>query len=69
MTKKETRHTITFSNGEKITATDAMFNDMAIAFSECASKQLSFRCEFLAEENSKMAQEIYDYLESKGYYD
>lgn len=67
--KRETRYTITFSNGEKITATGSMFNDMAIAFNECASRQLSFGCEALARENSKMAEEIDNYLESKGYYE
>jgi len=67
--KWRTRYTITFSNGEKITATGSMFNDMAIAFSECAKRQVSFGCEAIAKEYSNMSEEIYNYLESKGYYE
>lgn len=67
--KRETRYTITLSNGEKITATGSMFNDMSLAFSECAKRHISLGCEAIAKEYSNMSEEIYNYLESKGYYD
>lgn len=67
--KWETRYTITLSNGEKITATGSMFNSMCIAFNECATRQSDFGCKAISKENARIAEEIYKYLESKGYYE
>lgn len=67
--KWRTRYTITFSNGEKITTTGSMFNDMSIAYRECAKRMISLGCEAIAKEYSNMSEEIYNYLESKGYYE
>lgn len=67
--KWETRYTITLSNGEKITATGSMFNSMCIAFNECATRLTELGSECIAKEYSMKAEEIYNYLESKGYYE
>ena len=67
--KWETRYTITLSNGEKITATGSMFNTMCIAFNECASANANIGCNSIARDFSTKADEIYNYLESKGYYE
>lgn len=67
--KWETRYTITLSDGEKITATGSMLNSMCIAFYETATRQSQLGCEALGKENARIAEEIHNYLESKGYYE
>ena len=66
--KWEKRYTITFHNGEKVTATGSMFNTMSIAFHECAERQCELGCNALAKEYFRLAGDIHKYLENKGYY-
>lgn len=60
--------TITFSDGEKITATAGMLNQIVIWANESATRYNNIDCEALAEEANKTADYIYNILDSKGLY-
>ena len=67
--KWETRYTINLSNGGKITATGSMLNTMCIVFNESARVNNELGCVSIAKKFFNTANEIYNYLESIGYYE
>lgn len=54
-------------NGDIVTK--EFLNRMAIAFAEEATKHEFDGCVAIAKEANKMREDIYDYLDGKGYYD
>lgn len=66
--KRETRYTITLSNGEKITATGAMLNLMCRTLHQSARRESESGFKSYAKEQLRIGAEIYNFLKDKGYF-
>lgn len=64
----ESKITITFPNGEKITATAGMLNQIVIWANESAIRYNNIGCEALAKGANETADFIYNVLDSKRLY-
>lgn len=69
MDKREKRYTITFPDGEKITASAGMLNELAIVYAESAERYGQLGTFALAESANKRFRFISNYLNKKGYFD
>lgn len=69
MDKREKRYTITFPDGEKITTSASMLNELAIAYAESVERYEQLGAFPLAKSANERFRFISDYLNKKGYFD